>query len=162
MRTLRFVSILLAVSLAACAGRGERTTGTGTGTGAEGEGNRISSSAVPTRSGSSGIKGATLYFGFDSSQVSADDAALLDSWARYLVATPAARVTLQGHTDERGTPDYNVGLGERRAVAVRDALVSRGAKSEQLTVTSLGEERPVDPGHAEKAWRRNRRVEILD
>lgn len=159
MHTLRLASILLAASLAACASRAERTAGSAA---SQGEGNRISSTAVPGRSGSSGIDGATIYFAFDSSQIASEDGALLDAWAKYLTAKPSARLTLQGHTDERGTPDYNVGLGERRAVAVRDALVSRGAKADQLSVTSLGEERPADSGHGEKAWRKNRRVEILD
>lgn len=161
MHASRLVTLALVLALAACAGRNERSGAAGA-TAGQGDGNRISASGVPGRGGSSGIEGGTVYFEFDSAQLRAEDASLLDTWGKYLVANAGARLTLQGHTDERGTPDYNVGLGERRAVAVREALVARGARAEQLSVTSLGEGHPADAGHSEKAWSKNRRVELLD
>ncbi|MGH8482066.1 MAG: peptidoglycan-associated lipoprotein Pal [Nevskiaceae bacterium] len=103
----------------------------------------------------------TIHFAFDSSEISGDGQALADGWAAYLAANPSARVRLEGHADERGTREYNVGLGERRGNAVLQALTSRGASARQLSVTSYGEERPVAMGHDESAWQQNRRVEIV-
>lgn len=163
MHALRFISLTLAttavLTLGACAGRGNKSDAEGAG---QGTGNRISSSGVPIRSGATGLRDATIYFDFDSAQLKDEQKALLDQWGQYLSAHADTRVTLQGHTDERGTPDYNIGLGERRAAAVRDALLARGAKDGQFTLASLGEEHPVDAGHSERAWRKNRRVEIVD
>lgn len=105
--------------------------------------------------------GNVLYFDFDSSELKADGAALAEAWAHYLAANPNARVRLEGHTDERGTREYNVGLGERRANTVLQALTSRGVAERQLGVSSFGEERPVAVGHDEAAWGQNRRVEIV-
>ena len=101
-----------------------------------------------------------IHFAFDSSELSGEGQTLVDGWAAYLAANPNARVRLEGHCDERGTREYNVGLGERRANAVLQALTSRGASERQLTVSSFGEERPVAEGHDESAWGQNRRVEI--
>ncbi len=103
----------------------------------------------------------TIYFEFDSSEISGDGQTVVDGWAAYLAANSSARVRLEGHCDERGTREYNVGLGERRANAVLQALTSRGVSSRQLSVTSYGEERPVASGHDEASWQQNRRVEIV-
>ena len=103
----------------------------------------------------------TVYFEFDSSEISGDGQAVVEGWAAYLAANSSARVRLEGHCDERGTREYNVGLGERRANAVLQALTSRGVSARQLSVTSYGEERPVNPGHDDAAWQQNRRVEIV-
>ena len=103
----------------------------------------------------------TFYFEFDSSELSGDGRRLAEAWAAYLAANASAKVRLEGHCDERGTREYNVGLGERRANAVRQLLTSRGASARQLSVTSYGEERPVSAGHDEAAWQQNRRVEII-
>jgi peptidoglycan-associated lipoprotein len=103
----------------------------------------------------------TIYFEFDSSELSGDGRQLAEAWAAYLAANPNARARLEGHCDERGTREYNVALGERRANAVRQVLTSRGASARQLSVTSYGEERPVSAGHDESAWQQNRRVEII-
>ena len=103
----------------------------------------------------------TVYFEFDSSEISGDGQAVVEGWAAYLAANSSARVRLEGHCDERGTREYNVGLGERRANAVLQALTSRGVSARQLSVTSYGEERPVNNGHDDAAWQQNRRVEIV-
>ena len=102
-----------------------------------------------------------LYFEFDKAELTADAAATAEAWATYLAANPSAKVRLEGHTDERGTREYNVALGERRGNSVLSALTARGVSERQLSVTSFGEERPVAMGHDESAWSQNRRVEIL-
>ena len=102
-----------------------------------------------------------LHFPFDSSDIDADGQAVVEQWAAYLNANPNAKVRLEGHCDERGTREYNVGLGERRGNAVLQALTARGVSERQLSVTSFGEERPVAMGHDEASWAQNRRVEIV-
>ena len=81
--------------------------------------------------------------------------------AKYLQQFPGARVTLEGNADERGTREYNLGLGERRGNAVSSALGAAGASTSQLNVVSYGEERPVCKEHNEECWQKNRRVEIV-
>lgn len=102
-----------------------------------------------------------IYFEFDSSDLKPEGAQLAEAWAQYLAGNSNAKVRLEGHGDERGTREYNVGLGERRANAVLQALTSRGVGERQLSVSSFGEERPVATGHDESAWSQNRRVEIV-
>jgi peptidoglycan-associated lipoprotein len=118
-------------------------------------------SETGARGGGSLPSGNVLYFEFDSSDLKPEGATLAEAWAQYLAANPSAKVRLEGHGDERGTREYNVGLGERRANAVLQALTSRGVSERQLTVSSFGEERPVAAGHDESAWAQNRRVEIV-
>jgi peptidoglycan-associated lipoprotein len=102
-----------------------------------------------------------FYFDFDRSIVKARAQRLLTEHAEYLVAHPRRAVRLEGHADERGTRDYNLALGERRSNAVRSYLMAQGVRSSQIRTVSYGEERPVDPGHNEAAWARNRRVELV-
>ena len=112
----------------------------------------VSKSGLPT----------VVYFDFDSSDVKAADKATLDKWGALLKANPVGKVRLEGNTDERGTPEYNTALGERRGNSVRDELVKRGATAGQIIVISYGESKPVDTSHSEMAWSLNRRVEIVD
>jgi peptidoglycan-associated lipoprotein len=81
--------------------------------------------------------------------------------AKYLASRGGMKVRLEGHTDERGSREYNIGLGERRAQAVRRALLLQGASESQLSTVSYGEERPAAAGSDEAAWAKNRRVEIV-
>ncbi|WOE32683.1 MULTISPECIES: peptidoglycan-associated lipoprotein Pal [unclassified Acinetobacter] len=101
-----------------------------------------------------------VYFGFDSSDLSNEDYQTLQAHAQYLMANANSRVALTGHTDERGTREYNMALGERRAKAVESFLVSNGVNPNQLEAVSYGKEMPINPGHNESAWQENRRVEI--
>ena len=101
-----------------------------------------------------------IYFDFDSSEIKATAPTLVAAHAKYLVAHAGTRVRLEGNTDERGSREYNIGLGERRAQAVRRALLLQGVAEAQYTV-SYGEERPAVAGHDEAAWSKNRRVEIV-
>ncbi|HGX94284.1 MAG TPA: peptidoglycan-associated lipoprotein Pal [Candidatus Tenderia sp.] len=103
----------------------------------------------------------TIYFDFDRSDIKADARAVIEAHARYLADNPNVRVTLEGHTDERGTREYNLALGERRAVAVRQMMALLGVSSRQIDVVSYGEEKPAVLGHDESAWSKNRRVVIV-
>ena len=100
----------------------------------------------------------TIYFGTD--EYSLDDASktTLAAQAQWLVANPSVRASIEGHADERGTREYNQALGERRASATRDFLVSQGVPTSRLVVTSWGKERPVALGSNEEAWAQNRRA----
>ena len=102
-----------------------------------------------------------VYFDFDRDTVRPEFLPMLEAHARYLSQNPGARVRLEGHTDERGTREYNLALGERRAQAVRRILTLNGARDSQLEVISYGEEMPVSFTQTEESWARNRRVEIV-
>jgi peptidoglycan-associated lipoprotein len=102
-----------------------------------------------------------IYFDFDSSEIKGEGAGIVAAHARYLATNPTVRVRLEGHTDERGSREYNIGLGERRAQSVRRALLLQGATETQLSTVSYGAERPVAAGSNESAWQQNRRVEIV-
>ena len=110
---------------------------------------------------SSPLSQRTVYFAFDSSHIEEENRVIIEAHAMWLAQHPGASVTLEGHADERGTREYNVGLGERRASAVRQLLALTGASGGQIKTVSYGEERPAVEGHDESAWRFNRRVEIV-
>jgi peptidoglycan-associated lipoprotein len=103
----------------------------------------------------------TIYFDFDSSEIRGEGTDIVAAHAKYLAARGGLKVRLEGHTDERGSREYNIGLGERRAQAVRRALLLQGASEAQLSTVSYGEERPAAAGSDEAAWTKNRRVEIV-
>jgi peptidoglycan-associated lipoprotein len=107
------------------------------------------------------LQNRTIYFDFDSSEIKQEYNSLITAHARYLAANPNARVRVEGNTDERGSREYNIGLGERRAQAVRRALMLQGVSEMQITTVSYGEERPAVTGHTEEAWSRNRRANIV-
>ena len=100
----------------------------------------------------------TVYFGTDEYQVDAASRATLAAQAKWMLANPRVRASIEGHADERGTREYNMALGERRANATRDYLVSQGVPTARLLVTSWGKERPVATGSDESAWAQNRRA----
>jgi peptidoglycan-associated lipoprotein len=103
----------------------------------------------------------TIYFDFDSSEIKGEGTDIVGAHAKYLSTHSSVHVRLEGNTDERGSREYNIGLGERRAQAVRRALLLQGASDAQISTVSYGAERPVDAGHDEAAWAKNRRVEIV-
>ncbi len=103
----------------------------------------------------------TIFFEFDSSEILAQDRATIEAHGDYLRTNPSASITLEGHADERGTREYNVALGERRAISVRDMMLFSGASEQQIRTISYGEERPAAEGHDESAWALNRRVEVI-
>ncbi len=102
-----------------------------------------------------------IYFDFDKSDIRPEFAGVVSANAQFLTAHPGAKLKLEGNTDERGTREYNIGLGERRAQAVRRALMLQGAAETQLTTVSFGAERPAVEGDDEAAWAKNRRVELV-
>ncbi len=105
--------------------------------------------------------GTTVLFDFDSSQLSDYARRVLDRQAAFMKAQPEARIILGGHADERGTREYNLALGERRAAAARDYLVAQGVNAARIRIISYGKERPVAVGSNEAAWRLNRRAESV-
>lgn len=102
-----------------------------------------------------------IHFEFDKYEVRPDARPILESNAGWLKENPQAKIQIEGHCDERGTVEYNLALGDRRAKSTRDYLISLGADPKQLSTISFGEERPQDPGHNEEAWAKNRRAHFV-
>lgn len=98
-----------------------------------------------------------VYFDFDRSSIRSEDYGLLDKHAAFLVKNPSVSVVIEGHTDERGTPDYNIALGERRAKSVQTYLENAGVSASQISVVSYGEEKPAEAGHSQADFAKNRR-----
>lgn len=103
----------------------------------------------------------TVYFDFDKSELRSDALRTLEENVRVLKAYPEVKILLEGHCDERGTVEYNLALGDRRANSVRAFLVSRGILGSRISTVSYGKERPVDPRRTEEAYAKNRRVEFV-
>lgn len=103
----------------------------------------------------------TVYFDFDRSTVKASEASKIEAVAAHLRGNAAQGVLVEGHCDERGTEQYNLSLGERRALAVREYLVNLGIDSQRVHTISYGEAQPAAPGHDESAWSKNRRGEFI-
>lgn len=177
----RIPSILLAIlflgSLVACGGSkrppavatgGASSRGAGPSGGAEplSEGpdiqavDRDAASSADLLSDASGEGGPLedIRFDYDSSELPAEARALLERHAQWIKGHPGLRVAVEGHCDERGTVEYNLALGDQRARAARDYLVSLGVDTALLTTVSYGKERPLDTGGGEAAWARNRRA----
>ncbi len=102
-----------------------------------------------------------IYFGYDISSIEPEYRDIVITHGQYLAANPEVIVSVEGHCDERGSREYNIGLGERRANAVRDLLLAQGASESQIVGISYGEERPAELGSTEAAWSKNRRVELV-
>jgi peptidoglycan-associated lipoprotein len=104
--------------------------------------------------------GLTIYFDYDKAEIKSEYVPVIAAHAKYLTGNSGRKVRLEGHTDERGSREYNIGLGERRAQAVRRALMLQGVGEAQITTVSYGEERPAAQGSDEAAYAKNRRVEF--
>ncbi|MBI4667038.1 MAG: peptidoglycan-associated lipoprotein Pal [Nitrospinae bacterium] len=102
-----------------------------------------------------------VYFDFDKSDIRPEARDVLQKNADWMKANPNAKVQIEGHCDERGTEEYNLALGERRANSVKNYIISLGVPAEKLYTISYGEELPIDPGHTEDAWAKNRRAHFL-
>ena len=133
-------------------------TGSEQGQGQVGEGRDLPGASGSPTGGPAGV-GNVIYFDFDRSEIRPEYAALIDSHAKHLAGSGAVKIRVEGHTDERGSREYNIALAERRAQAVRRALMLQGAGDGQLTTVSYGEERPAAVGSDEAAYEKNRRVE---
>jgi peptidoglycan-associated lipoprotein len=110
---------------------------------------------------SSPLAQKVIYFDFDSDRVRPEYVDVLNQHASYLATYGDIRVRLEGHTDERGSREYNIALGERRAKSIENMLLLSGVRAEQLSLVSYGEELPAALGHNEEAWGQNRRVEVV-
>jgi len=173
MHNWKILLAAAALSLAGCAGQsGTASDSSGTdGTGAaSGNGTQTwpndtadSGSAVPIGDDRAAVimNERVIYFDFDSADVDDASIEIIKQHARYLADNPGEQVRLEGHTDERGSREYNIGLGERRAASVKSLLLVHGAADAQLSTVSFGEERPAEIGDNEQAWALNRRVEIV-
>ncbi|WP_305044706.1 peptidoglycan-associated lipoprotein Pal [Geoalkalibacter sp.] len=102
-----------------------------------------------------------IHFDFDSYTLSAEARQILAATGQYLLANPGVNIVIEGHCDERGSDEYNLALGERRARAAQNYLVSLGVAAERTRIISYGEERPLDPASNEAAWAKNRRAEFV-
>jgi len=127
------------------------------------DGNSIGRSdlTLSDKSPSNLLNTRVIYFDFDRSKVRAQFADVIAAHATYLANNPGAQMKLEGHADERGSREYNIGLGERRGNSIARHLGLQGALRAQLDVVSYGEERPAVTGHDETSWELNRRVEII-
>lgn len=105
--------------------------------------------------------GTIIYFDYDRADIKPEYVAIVTAHAKFLAQNPARKLRLEGHSDERGSREYNIGLGERRAQSVRRALLLQGVNETQLTSVSYGEERPAVQGSDESAYAKNRRVELV-
>ena len=183
MTRLKLLSVSLAIAFVAagCGGSGGTVPDEGTGgavapSGGGGGADDSSSGVVTTGlpgPGGSDISALTpqertlvtenlvVYFEFDRSDVRSDFNAMLAAHGQLLATNPGVSVRLEGHADERGTREYNIGLGERRSQSVRQILLLQGAAAAQLATVSYGEERPAVFGSDEGSWSLNRRVELI-
>lgn len=105
--------------------------------------------------------GMVIYFDYDRAEIKSEYVGVVAAHAKYLNSASGRTVRLEGHADERGSREYNIGLGERRAQAVRRALMLQGVTEAQITTVSYGEERPAQPGSDDGAYAKNRRVELV-
>lgn len=136
------------------------TTGLSDDAAADAQNLKGASSKGVTPENKSFLANRVVHFDFDSSSVSQTDYQTLQAHAQFLKANMASHVALTGHTDERGTREYNMALGERRAKAVQNYLLSIGVSPSQLDTVSYGKEMAINPAHTPAAWAENRRVEI--
>lgn len=171
MRLLSIASVgLAALALAACsttptkgpAGAGAAAgTGADNGASASGMNGSGSMSESALYAGKPTAEDSTVYFDFDSFMVKPEYRPMLKKNSDFLEANTQRHVVVEGNTDARGSREYNIALGERRANAVRDVLLANGVSSDQVTVVSYGEERPAVEGTGESVWAKNRRA-VLD
>jgi peptidoglycan-associated lipoprotein len=176
VKVLKFgLAMLLSATLVACASNDTDDMASADNSGAMTSSSSSSTGSSATTSGTdpnaglsqaqirerdNAMRTTVFYFEFDRSDLSAEARAALVHHANYLKANPSTRYRLEGHADERGTREYNLALGERRAQAIERYLQVQGVSSNQLETISYGEENPVDPGISEAAYAKNRRVEI--
>ena len=168
------VAVLPLTLLAACASTPDEQAGSsdtssaqtqpmtsGDGAQSMGAGTSGSMQMNPLEDPNSLLSKRVIYFDFDKADIRAEFRDIVQAHAAYLGQNANVSVTLEGHADERGSREYNIGLGERRANAVKNVLTLQGAGGSQVETVSYGEERPVAMGHDEQSWGLNRRVEIV-
>ncbi|MGB2437036.1 MAG: peptidoglycan-associated lipoprotein Pal, partial [Candidatus Puniceispirillales bacterium] len=164
---LRLSTLLAAVFLLAACETAPNATGDAAGTAASGSSTSGSSTASSGSDAASQQRshleelisiGDRVLFDFDSYELTSSAKSVLNNQANFLSSNPSVRITIEGHCDERGTREYNLALGERRATAARDFLLAQGVDSARLRTISYGKERPAVAGSNEGAWAKNRRA----
>ena len=170
---LRPVAAAILFVLAACSTQGDSSGASTTGGGASGAGSgagAVTSAPVSDR-GAAGLREALardgvtdrVLFGYDSAELNPESRRMVERWAQLLRQHPSARVVIEGHCDERGTREYNLALGDRRAAAIRTYLVGLGIPAARLEAISYGKEKPAVLGASEQTWAQNRRgVLVVD
>jgi peptidoglycan-associated lipoprotein len=162
--SLLILSLLAAAFMTGCQSPGRNPAGV---YGSSGLDDVYGTAGIPLATGrfTGGVEYPAMFspvlFAYDSSQVSAAERPKIETVASHLRQNPAHAVIVEGHCDERGSREYNLALGERRALAVRSYLVGLGIEADRIQTKSMGEESPADPGHSEAAWRLNRRGEFI-
>lgn len=144
----------------AAGGQGASSATSGSGSQASSSQTAAPMAAGPTKGSAQDFVvnvGDRVFFDFDKSNIRPDQRATLEKQAAWLKTYPQVKLTIEGHCDERGTREYNLALGERRANSVKDFLVALGINPDRLQTISYGKERPVALGHNEEAWAQNRR-----
>lgn len=154
------------IILAGCSSKSAVSTsgdssGTESGAGADGATSGITVESLSGDGAVAGMVIGDIFFDFDSSALSDEAQEQLKKNAAWMEKNPLVNVTIQGHCDERGTDEYNLALGERRATAAKEYLITAGVNAGRLTAVSFGEEMPFDPGHNEEAWAKNRRDHFM-
>jgi peptidoglycan-associated lipoprotein len=165
----KFLLALLGIavlSLTACGGSeatkpGVEDKSVGAESGAVGAGTGVEGQALDAKTKADLLAKRRVHFAFDSSAVDDENRAIVEAHAGYLMANKNIKVVLEGHTDERGTREYNLALGERRAEAVARMFKLLGITPDRIKTVSYGEEKPIAQGHTEGDWALNRRVEII-
>jgi peptidoglycan-associated lipoprotein len=170
------VIIAFALSLAAAGCAPKSPAGQTTETTPSGQPSAGAGAATPAAPGQQAIPGQpqtaapgqaaggfdkVIYFEYDSFDVTPESSQTLDNLVEFLKANPELRLQIAGNCDERGTTEYNLALGDKRARAAKDYCVTKGIDDGRLSTVSYGEEKPVDPGHTEEAWAKNRRDDFL-
>ncbi|CAJ0998677.1 Peptidoglycan-associated lipoprotein [Sodalis praecaptivus] len=162
--------LMLAVpvlAIAACsshksANKGDESAmGAGAGTGMDMNGNNASSDEQARLQMQELQRNNIVYFDLDKYDIRSEFAQMLDAHANFLRSNPSYKVTVEGHADERGTPEYNIALGERRANAVKMYLQGKGVSADQIAIVSYGKEKPAVLGHDEAAYAKNRRAVLV-
>ncbi|MCY4645115.1 MAG: peptidoglycan-associated lipoprotein Pal [Bacteriovoracales bacterium] len=157
IRMVSTVLLGLALALGGCSSSDKKTSGVGDDYGDKMPGDMpLELNGDSDSNTAGGIK--TIYFDFNSSQLSSETRSILESNASFLKDNSGVEVEIEGHCDERGSVEYNLALGDRRAMAVKNYLSSLGVEVSRLSHTSYGKEKPVEYGHDEMAWQKNRRA----
>ena len=146
------------------AGSGASTSGAGSGgvSGtAQGQQRSTGATGNPLKDPSSPLAKRSVYFEYDSFVVKDEYKPMIEAHGRYLAQNRSAKLTIQGHTDERGSREYNIALGQKRADSVKRMMTLLGAQDAQIETVSFGKEKPKNPGHDEASWAENRRDDLL-
>lgn len=161
--TKLLMAIALGVALVGCQSKpkGDAEAAPQASTGTNESAGMNDTSASSSEASKALLSTTVFYFDFDQAVIKPEAFEALQAHATFLAGNPSSAIRLEGHADEQGTREYNVALGERRAKAVESFLLSNGAQAGQIEVISYGEERPVDAGHNESSWSKNRRVELI-